>query len=225
MKIYVVGTSNNKFLPLDNIRQKFIANEKHEGDNIDELNPWYCEMTGLYYLWKHESDDIVGLEHYRRYFGNKDLSLLREHQILDILSNHDIIVDNVNMPNPNYSGWNINIMRGRINEIKMGLMIVKSFYPEIFPSIYSYLHEHDVIEGNMFICKKKIIDEYCEFAFTLLDAWMQTMKHFNLQIKPRICGFITEYFFGGWIKYKGLKFYDCKRIFVDKVTGAKSIYR
>jgi hypothetical protein len=51
------------------------------------------------------------------------------------------------------------------------------------------------------------------------------MVHFKLPIKPRICGFIAEYFFGGWITYKKLKFYDCKRIFVDKATGKKTIYR
>lgn len=225
MKIYVVGQSTNKFLPLDNIRQKFLANEKHEGDNIDYLNPWYCEMTGLYYLWKHETDEIVGLEHYRRYFGNKDLSLLNEKQILDILSNYDIIVDNVSMPNQNYSGWNVNVIRGRIDDIKMALTIVKTFYPQYYDSIFSYLHEHDVIEGNMFIGRKEIMNEYFNFIFNLLNIWFQGMKHFNIPIKPRICGFITEYFFGGWIKYKKLNFYSCKRIFVDKITGAKTIYR
>lgn len=43
MKIYVVGSSKNKFLPLDNIREKFLIDQKHAGDNIDFLNPWYYE--------------------------------------------------------------------------------------------------------------------------------------------------------------------------------------
>lgn len=50
MKIYVVGNSKNKFLSLDNIREKFLIDQKHEEENIDFLNPWYCELTGLYYL-------------------------------------------------------------------------------------------------------------------------------------------------------------------------------
>ena len=76
MKIYVVGSNKNIFLPLDDIREKFIINETHKGDNIDDLNPWYCELTGLYYLWKNCDDDIVGLEHYRRYFVNNQNKLL-----------------------------------------------------------------------------------------------------------------------------------------------------
>lgn len=91
MKIYVVGNSKNKFLPLDNIREKFLIDQKHEGDNIDFLNPWYCELTGLYYLWKHCDDDIVGLEHYRRYFVNNKNKLLSENEIKNILKDYDVI--------------------------------------------------------------------------------------------------------------------------------------
>ena len=196
MKIYVVGNSKNNFLPLDNIREKFIVDEVHEGDNVDSLNPYYCEMTGLYYLWKHCDEEIVGLEHYRR-----------------------------KMPFKNYSGWYQNTVMGRIDEIKRGLLIVKTLYPEIYPSIESYLHEHDVIEGNMFVARKELMNEYFEFIFTVLRTYIESMKHFNLPIKPRICGFIAEYFFGGWIKYKQLKIYENKRIFVDKQTGKKSFYR
>ena len=71
MKIYVVGNSKDLFLKLDNIREKFLVDQSHDGDNIDDLNPWYCELTGLYHLWKNTTDDIIGLEHYRRYFVKK----------------------------------------------------------------------------------------------------------------------------------------------------------
>ena len=60
-KIYVVGSSKTKFLPLDGIREKFLVDVDHDGDNIDSLNPWYSELTGMYYLWKHCNDDIVVL--------------------------------------------------------------------------------------------------------------------------------------------------------------------
>ena len=91
MKIYVVGSSKNKFLSLDNIREKFLIDQSHEGDNIDFLNPWYCELTGLYYLWKHSMDDIVGLEHYRRAFVNDQDIPLSEAEITEILKTNDVI--------------------------------------------------------------------------------------------------------------------------------------
>ena len=81
IQVYVVSHSeedikdidaNDIYVPLfvgragkDNLG--FVSDDT--GDNISDKNSSYCELTGLYWMWKNSTADIIGLVHYRRYFA------------------------------------------------------------------------------------------------------------------------------------------------------------
>ena len=204
MKIYVVGSSKNKFLPLDNIREKFLIDQEHEGDNIDFLNPWYCELTGLYYLWKHVDDDIVGLEHYRRYFANEKNQILSENEIREILKEHDVIVCETLLKNVALKQFEES--EGKPNRVNL-FSIMYNSPSDLARIIKQRLFIKSLISNNMFICKKELINEYCEYFFDVI-------KDIKLNdTNKRIIGFLSEYIFGSWLIFKEYKIKYRKIIF------------
>lgn len=204
MKIYVVGNSKNKFLPLDNIREKFLIDQPHEGDNIDFLNPWYCELTGLYYLWKHVDDDIVGLEHYRRYFANEKNQILSENEIREILKEHDVIVCETLLKNVALKQFEES--EGKPSRVNL-FSIMYNSPSDLAKIIKQRLFIKSLISNNMFICKKELINEYCEYFFDVI-------KDIKLNdTNKRIIGFLSEYIFGSWLIFKEYKIKYRKIIF------------
>lgn len=202
MKIYVVGSSKNKFFPLNNIRQKFLIDKPHEGDNIDFLNSWFCELTGLYYLWKHETDDIVGLEHYRRSFVNNRNQPLSEQEIRDLLKDTDILCTRSKdysrrFPVYMWARWHRKAVDFEKFMTFAKVYIGEDYYKccrEVYNSDHHFL-------CNMLICKKEIMDEYCKFIFDLTTKYFECEKSYNRIPEKRIIGYFTEFFLRAWCLY------------------------
>lgn len=79
MKIYVFHYKNGTVLETDSIYQPIMAGNAilsdnmtitgdDTGENISVKNPYYSELTGIYWVWKNTKQDITGSCHYRRFF-------------------------------------------------------------------------------------------------------------------------------------------------------------
>lgn len=204
MKVYVIGNTKDLYLhfPENGFRQKFFVNQTHEGDNIDELNPWYCELTGLYYLWKHETDPVVGLEHYRRYFLGDDNKLITENEVNEALKDNDIILRRfIYASHGQKDGFEWPESQGIMKHFIEFLYQIKE--PEFAMFCLHLLKTStEFAQCNMFIGKREVIDKYCSWLFNAFNkAYFECFKEFK-----RLFGYFGEFMFFSWIKFNNYKY-------------------
>ena len=205
IEIYTVGRSDNIYnlAAKEPTRTKYFVDKHHVLKNIDSLNPWYCEGTALYYLWKHSKSEVVGLEHYRRHF-HINSKPIKTKDIKDILSKYDIILARCNT---------IKNRHEFLTSRKTLTKELESFWSYIgyAKQVKAYGKEHNIVAAcNMFVCKKSLIDEYFTWIFNKIDEWQAKTK-FNIKSVPRGVGWIFEFTFGFWVE----RIKNCKPKYVS----------
>lgn len=156
-----------------------------EGDNISLKNRQYCELTALYWMWKHAKEDIIGLSHYRRHFVlPENWQMLMEQYDIDVI-----------LPVPTFVAPNIadNYKeRHDASDWEYLMQYLKEHLPD------DYELSHKVYGGNlyspcnMFIMKKEILHELCSWMFPILDAVTEHGGEKEDTYLNRYAGFISE---------------------------------
>lgn len=181
------------------------------GDNISSKNSSYCELTGLYWMWKNSDADIIGLVHYRRYFANrKYFSKRLEKEDLDtIFSNYDIILPKkttslLGSVYEDYEHWNYG------KDLDLCEEVIGEIFPEYSDSYKKVINGNSLYYYNMFIAPKEIISKYCEWVFPIL---FEVEKRVDMtgydDYQKRIYGFLTERLFDVWMDKQNLKVKEC----------------
>lgn len=162
-------------------------------------------MTSLYYIWKNSKEDIVGLEHYRRYFINSSGNLLSETDIKKILNDYDVIGSLFK----NHTNLIVQFKSNpvcKMNYIyELGYGLDNLGYEDFRKYWFNYIKGNHLFQCNMFVCKKEIIDKYCEVFFNAVKDIKLTKDN------KRIIGFLSEYMLGAWLEYNNYKIYYTKR--------------
>lgn len=196
------------------------------GDNISVKNPNYCELTGLYWIWKNSKAKIVGLVHYRRYFyksvfTNKN-KLLDENQINKLLSKYDVIVA------PKGYTWGTTVIDSYYDKhIKSDIdecgKIIKKYYSDYYESYNRIMNGNNYSPFNMIITKKEIFNEYCEWLFGVFDKLEKKIdvNDGRDNYNKRVYGFISERLLNVWLLKNNQ--YKTKELFV--MNKEENIFR
>lgn len=190
------------------------------GENISGKNKNYCELTGVYWIWKNISCDIVGICHYRRYFA-KDKSLLSKKYIEDTLQEYDAITIQ-----SAFTRWKNLWTHYKEMHFEKDLQIVRDIisekYPAYLPCFDLSMHCNLFTLGNMIITRKKIFDQYCEWLFDILfeaERRIDISEYDDMQ--KRIFGFLSERLLRVWLMNSNLRIREEALLMVEEDTEKK----
>ncbi len=244
MKIYNV---THKEIPEKNssIRQKIkvggkIVDDEYindsDGENISEKNPTFCELTALYWIWKNSDEKVVGLEHYRRKFVQNltpfSYKYLSEKIINKILSKYDIIIPLISSEHSKslYTSYGEGEITGNhvLKDFDILNEIYKQYYPDDYDNFYHFFYAQDrCTHFNMFICDKEIIDNYCQWLFSLfalLEPRLEGCQERSGNSK-RVFGYLSERLFSYWIWKNKLKYRECYVLNIEQFENASFCLR
>lgn len=244
-KIYVV-THKEYVMPKNSNYQPLLVGSKGKKNiegylrddsylNISDKNPFFCELTALYWIWKNSSIDYSGLVHYRRYFSKKRnlLGIYRQSKLFDSVIEYSDIIDH----------------------LKVGTIIVpkkRKYYIETLYSHYSHTHykEHldltrEIIKEkspsyvldfdktmrqrsgymfNMFIMSKEQIEEYCEWLFNILFELEKKIDIENYDtFQARLFGRVSEILFNVWINKNAYAIKEVNWTYMEKINKSKKV--
>jgi hypothetical protein len=177
------------------------------GENISEKNRNFCELTGLYWLWKNGTANAYGLSHYRRYFTNykkpgvdvKGIKVASTHELTDLLKDFDVILPRQR----NYVVESVGTHYKNAHYAK-DLAKLEKTVSELFPAYTASFDK--VMSGrslslfNMFVMSKENFDRYCEWLFAVLFEVEKKIDYSNYgPYQGRVFGFMSERLLNVWI--------------------------
>jgi hypothetical protein len=195
--------------------------------NIAELNPHYCELTTLYWIWKNTKSNYVGIYHYRRYFnfikidtilplikieassqGIDYLTNIEQYNNLsELLSFTDVIVPEKIPLLPSIKQQYLNCVEH--DPWNVFTKTIKELYPESKNLIDFFDVNSRASMFNMFVMKRPLFDKYCYELFTIINSVYKRIGSPYNEYNNRYPGFLAERFLEIWLMLN--KIYSIER--------------
>ena len=240
MKI-IVATHKKYQMPKDELylpvhvgsegKEELGYQKDNDGENISEKNPYYCELTGLYWAWKNSNADYIGLVHYRRYFAqNEKIPKNEEDRFKNVLTSEklDKLFDEVDIVLPTKRKYYIENIYDHykktmyIEPLDEARKILEEKYPE-YVQEFDNLHKRTSAHFfNMFIMKKEKLDEYLTWIFDILFELEKRIDPSQYDsFHARYLGRISERLLDVWLYTKGYEYREVKFMSMEKVNWWK----
>lgn len=180
------------------------------GDNISEKNPYYSELTVLYWMWKNERSEFLGLCHYRR------LLKIRPRKAMRLLDNgNDIVLLKKcklrNSIEQNYCQAHIE------KDWAILKQVLQSDYPEYYATSLAVFNQKWFHATNLFYSSRKWLEDYCQWLFPLCEKIepLIDMDDGRNEYQKRVFGFMSERLFTLYIQHHQFKTHEVGFRFIN----------
>ena len=193
------------------------------GDHISDLNCYYAELSGVYWVWKNYHDaDYVGICHYRRFLTSEEGYVFSQKQYEEILQQYDIITTKqLELPNSYHYGFGAHHKVETLDETGR---IIREKYPQYYDTFIDLVHRNKTYFGNIMVAKKSLFDEYAQWLF---DIFFELQKRIDLTFEDdyhkRVFGFISEFLLYVWVTVRGLRAYECRVAIIGEKMETREI--
>lgn len=232
MSLYIITHKYlNDRINMDNYKYLYVGAHKQEnkndeyiyddfGDNISKKNSNYCELTGIYWIWKNSEDEYKGIVHYRRFFtkhffSKKSKYFYTTDELNKMLEKYDILVaERLYIPEKSvYDDYAKYHYKHDLENLRNVIKKVDSKCLDSFDKVFNRKYYSPC---NMMYCHKDVFDEYCKWLFCVFDELEKVtdLSEYNEQ-QARIYGFMSERLLNVWIEYKNLNKKELKIIQLD----------
>lgn len=138
------------------------------GENISDLNRYFGDLTGLYWVWKNTDHEYLGTNQYRRFWNDQAVNDLKLTKNTLYVYKIDLQENIVNQFSYFHGSTMLQILyeAARQNKIKITDQQVRS------------MENLNYIFGcNMFFCNRSLFDRLCALMFEMLFEIYEGSKY------------------------------------------------
>lgn len=201
----------------------------NEGDNISAKNPYYSELSAVYWAWKNLKADYVGLVHYRRHFclkrkdcawnsilsGNEAEALCKEYDLI-LPKKRKLYIETV------YSHYDHTFYGEQFDKTRE---IIARRCPEYIDAFDKHMKERSEHLFNMFIMKETLFHKYCEWMFPILAELEACYDLPNMEpFQARLIGRVSERLMDVWVQKNNLKYKEIDFLYFGKKNMLRKVW-
>lgn len=203
-----------------------------QGETISHKNPWYCELTTLYWAYKNLESDALGLVHYRRYFGCKarcfpwvparrriatgeELKAYLKKTPVILPQKRNYFIESREDQYVHAHG------RASLDALRS---VLKARSPQYLPAFNRSMKRTSGHCFNMLVMRRDLCDAYCQWIFDTLFALEEVMQNtIPAEVTPRLFGFISERLLDCWLETNGISYMELPVVNMESQNWPRKI--